>query len=129
MYIYSFKTTFQQPLFWSSVIFKNYNRIFVLKKHFQLLSMFKIVVLLKGWYFFPRTWIESLKDHNLFEIESLCNIINVFAVSSSLLSSLPKKKYNFFIKNILNFDQECLYNFNGNISIYLPLYEGHFKIH
>ncbi len=51
----------------------------MLKKHYLLKTT---VLLWKRWYiFFQESLMNSSKEQNLFEIEILCNIIDIFTVS------------------------------------------------
>ncbi len=59
--------------------------LILLKKHFLLLWMFKTIVLPNIFVetmihiFFSIIWSkESSKEQHLFEIENICNIINIF---------------------------------------------------
>ncbi len=79
----------------------------LLKKHFWLLSMLKTVVLHNIFvetviilFFRILWWIESSKEH-LFEIESFCNIINIFTVTfDQFNASLMNKSINFLEKKM-----------------------------
>ncbi len=46
-------------------------------------------------------WIESSKEQHLFEIENLCNIINVFTVTFAQLNSCWLKHFSVFSFSVL----------------------------